>query len=336
MRYRYLCDHTSPPPFSFFMYKHLLPWETMRYALAFLLFASCTKLRGEHQCRSELYGYTADSMNAPDLSEVSFGSIEPYTTKVDSITRLIGRNCATQATFNGSDGCYYVFSQKSSPVDVVLCRITEKGNITEYLPVQEAGHGEYDGIAWSSKDEKLYGVKRLGRSFVLFEVLISGDSYEEHDLIPLEYSMFDRTMRFPVCMAIDNSGSIYVPYSGKVIKYDPETHTRTYRLVGKDIFAISHDGATDLFYGVVANGQDTYSFVSFDKEGKLTTIKELPFVVNREYHSAVFDACKGTYILSTRIGKNWRRSILFETNADGSDTKGKYTNALYQGLAVTY
>ena len=320
------------------MHTHLLRTVTF-CALLCLSLTACTKLRKPSQCSSQLYGYAADSLNAQELAAVTFSSIEPYTTSVDSITRLTGRGRATQATFNTADGRYYLFSQTSTSASVALCRIAADGSIARYMPQQGAGYGEYDGIVWCARDEKMYGVKRFGRGYVLFEVEIRDNGYLEHDIIPPTDPMSSWTLRYPVCIGIDNNGDIYLSRNGAVLKYTPQTGLMAVAYYGKDLFALSYSPDAALFYGIArdtSGGQEVYSFISLSPTGTLTTIKDLPFAVNREYHSGVFDDCKNTYILSTRTGKNWRDAMLFHINADGTNTRARITNALYQGLAVRY
>ncbi|MBX2904966.1 MAG: hypothetical protein KF744_02950 [Taibaiella sp.] len=307
---------------------------------------SCTKKDKEPEatpCSATLYAYSAPTWSDTVFATTSctFGLVDTTTGAVSTIATFNNGTSSRQGAFNTTDNCYYTI--KSGPSTGQIHRVSLTGTVTTFDYPPSSGAVRYASIIYSEPANKLY-VFAPGASTNrnMWEVGFSGSVSTMTPAASTEHN--SQVMS----STVDNgSGNIYCLTTSASMAYVEK------RLPGDTLFhaidsipiitwnglvGLQYNTNDNMLYAVDANVVAGVSMPSklykINPTGGHTVIATLPFTVDRDHVSAVFDVCSNHYVLSAVSTAGV--PTLSRFNVSGTLISHHTTTGLLLGLAIRY
>lgn len=309
--------------------------------------SSCTKKDKEPEatpCAAILYGYSASTWSdttAFFTTPCTFGVVDTSTGAVSTIATFDNGITSRQGTFNTSDNCYYTI--KSGPSTGQVHRVSLTGAVTTYDYPHSTGTVRYASMIYSQPANKLYVfAPGPATNKNMWEVGFSGAISTVTAVAQTAHESF------VLSSTIDNStGAIYcITYSAATAYVERRAVSDTVFHPIDSIPIPSYHGLVGLQYNsndnklyavdanVVAGVSIPGKLYQINPAGGHTVLATLPFTVDRDHISTVFDVCSNHYILSALTTAGVPTLTRYTTS--GSLVSYHVTPGLLQGLAVRY
>jgi hypothetical protein len=309
-----------------------------------LLAASCKKTsKTTASCTSTIHAFTAPSLGCflPAPYACSHGIINPSTGTIATAgTFPQALPFTTQATFNTSDNCYYLFQMAYGGYN--LFKIDAAGVQTTLTPT-DAFH--YSAIAYNHVTNKLYS----RRNGFLVQITAGTSTYSTTALVAPAHPFAD-TLASGAITVDNTTGDMYfltgVYPNYYVEKYHPGASATTIVTTvptGFPILDLNFNKADNMLYAMrIKNDSFNSEFIKINPAaGTYTFLADLGPTINTDIYSAALDPCSNRYIIS-KFGPGIAgpsagpSCVLLQLNMSGAIVQHDSTATFYQGLDVAY
>lgn len=316
------------------------------FLVIILATSSCTKKDKDPEatpCSAILYAYSAPTWSDTTFSTTtcSFGVIDTATGAASTIATFDNGTSSRQGAFNTTDNCYYTI--KSGPSTGQIHRVSLTGAQTTYDYPAVSTAVRYSAIIFSEPANKLY-VFAPGpyTNRNMWEVGFSGTVSTVAPVARTEHNSLVNSS------TVDNgTGAIYclttttsMAYVEKRVPGDTLFHAidSIPIVTWNGLVGLQYNSNDNMLYAldatVVAGVTMPSKLYRINPAGGHTIIATLPFTVDRDHVSAVFDACSNHYVVSALTTSGIPTMSRFTTS--GSLISHHVTPGLLLGLAIQY
>jgi hypothetical protein len=322
----------------------------------FILIYSCKQKPKEAPvCPATIYGYGIPlpaGGNQPPFfvgslndTVVTFGNINITDATLSSKVSFTSAVAATQATWNESDGCYYVFAPYLFRYSYKLYRVQKNGKVDSLAP---AGHGVRACIAYNKVDKKMYSIANDGNQLV--ELTTSGNTFSikpigEKVAGEMSSITIDSKTGDIYYYVADTARATSPEYATKyrIEKYSPGTASVSVILNGDaeqpmspEFYCMQYNTNDNRIYAIKKRKYTGQDFVRLNPiSGQIDTLRDV-YGFSGNISSSCFDACSNTFIVSfynisyKLVAKN---CYLNQYSTSGELLHTNNTTVFYQGLA---